>query len=154
MKIQVDLTIVNFCLCVEEYQTNHYGNIDKQHGYSLWKKLSADIKEELAKEGSLDRLYRGHDIYFDQKWYAENYGGKTEPIMSFTPNKNVAIHFGGPNAVRTFKNVVESYEGSVDTRKLVKYMNKHKIKDPNNSDYGIDVGDDEGEILVFGVKLK
>ena len=151
MKIEIELPITEFCMYVEEYQSNHYGQIDKQYGYELWKKLPSSLKESWTS--STRGLYRGHDIYADVEWYNKHVSGKIEPIRSFTPSKSVAAYFGGINAVRSFRSLIESYEGLVSTRKLWAYIKKNKIHYPDDT-YLVNVSDDEGEVLVFGAKLK
>lgn len=133
--------VADFIEWTEGYQSNHYGNFDTDNYLRLYLKLPQEMKDAI-KYSSRGILWRG-DEFYREDLYDQYKKGKTFAALSFTPNHGVASHFGEP---RRYSKLVESHGGSIDTKKLVRYLDKMK--------YDHYIGDDEGEVIYLQVKLK
>jgi tRNA nucleotidyltransferase/poly(A) polymerase len=119
--------LTNFLNKLEEYQSNHYGNIDRNELVNAWRILPNKVKEYIKPNPKeLQNLYRGAD------------GVSPKKAFSFTNNKGYAKFFG--TYVLPFSEL-KSYEGLISTEKVNKLIDGFKI------DFSI--GDDEGEVIVL-----
>lgn len=125
------------------YQSNHYGSYHSQPLYNAYTNLPNDFKLKTQPQKSqLLNIFRGDDGY------------NAKPVLSFTYNKSQSI--AKNNASRYGKYIIslnnlKHYDGLLDTNKLVNYFGK-KLWNQITNNYPI--GDDENEILAFGVKFK
>lgn len=136
-----DKLALDFVEWLESYQSNHYGNFNTKGFYDAYARLPTELKKTFIynKRG---RLYRG-DEFYREDLYTEYRAGKYFHALSFTPSFGLAEHFGN---VAKFTQVVDTYETNVDTTNVVRWCNKQKIEH--------NIGDDEGEVIFIGVKLK
>lgn len=120
---------VSFINSLEMYQSNHYGSYDRTILLDAYIKLPDEIKNKIAYIKK--NIFRGCD------------GLSYRAVMSFTSNERYAKTFG------TFVlplSQLQSYLALVDTAKITKVSKAMKVES--------NVGDDEGEVLVFDGKWK
>lgn len=120
---------VNFINSLEAYQSNHYGNYDRTILLNCYKALPETLKKKIIH--SKKDIFRGCD------------GLSYRAVMSFTTNERYAKTFG--TFVLPFS-LLSSYEALANTDKIVKLAKSMKVES--------NVGDDEGEVLVFDGKWK
>lgn len=119
----------NFITNLENYQSNHYGTYDRQILLDSYINLPDTIKKKIAN--TKKDIYRGAD------------GLSYRAVVSFTTNKKYAETFG---TYLLPLSLLSSYVGMTNTDKIVKLAKSMKIKS--------NIGDDEGEILVFDPNWK
>lgn len=126
---------------VEAYQDNHFGWYDKQKLVDAFMKLPEDVRMKFyrAPRG----LWRGSDYYNSDHNFDEYCSGKTVPALSFTNNEGVANIFGAP---KQYHDICVSFDESMDTSKLAKELNRRRIEHS--------IGDDEGEVILMGVRYR
>lgn len=135
-----------FFIALASYQSNHYGLYNSMELFKEYMKLPEDFKKFMTiPKSQYKNCFRGDD-------------GKTEkPVSSFVYNKDPDV---AKSNASNYGRYVFSLIG--DGKSLISTMttdfNKFKkffgIKQWNRivDDYGI--GDDENEVLVFGLKYK
>lgn len=124
-----DKQINQFLKELEHYQSNHYGSYDRGKLVQAYQNLPQEFKNSIQPD-TLKNLYRGCD------------GLSYREAISFT-NKNWSAFYGHYSI--PFEEL-ESYDGLIDTVKVVNYLEE------NNLEY--EIGDDEGEIIVIEPKWK
>jgi hypothetical protein len=127
-----------FLELLSRYQANHYGMFDKEILYTEFKKLSVEDRDSITFKKKFNKLWRG----MEEKGFAQD-----NFAASFTNSKSLAEFFGYFAA--PFKEV-KSYEGAICTKKVGEYIRKHKIKLEDEAE----ICDDEGEVIIFGLKWK
>lgn len=127
-----------FLQLVSRYQSNHYGAFDKEILYKAFQSLSKEEREAITLKRGFNKLWRG----MEKKGFAQD-----NFAASFTNSESLARYFG--YFALPFKEV-ESYEGAVCTKKIGAYMKKHKIELEDEAE----ICDDEGEVIIFGLKWK
>ena len=118
-------TIIKFLNELETYQSNHYGMYNKQQLIIAYDNLPDKIKSAITPK-SLKNLYRGCD------------GLSNVTAISFTNNKGYADTFGAYTIPFT---ELALYAMVISTDKCRKMANKLKLD--------VDIGDDEGEVIVL-----
>lgn len=122
--------IYRFLQELEEYQSNHYGNYNRQELVDAYRQLPMTIKKYLAAK-NLQNLYRGCD-------------GLTEkPAISFTDKKSNAFIYG---SFAIPFSMVKSYDAAISSEKAC------ELNEKINTD--LSIGDDENEVIVLNAKWK
>lgn len=111
---------------VERYQSNHYGSYNRNRLSKAYHGLPDYFKQSIMPK-KVSNLYRGAD------GVSGDYGA-----ISFTDNRNNAF-FYGIYAIPFHE--LQSYDGLIDTHKIVQFITKYKIQS--------DVSDDENEVIVI-----
>lgn len=123
--------LINFLEEIETYQSNHYGNYNRRRLIDAYNSIPIDIKKLLLpNKNKLKNLYRGCD------------GISENRVISFTDNKSWASYFG--HYTLPFVEL-KSYSALIDTKKVRILLTKLKKYNINN----IEIGDDEGEVIVL-----
>ena len=129
------------------YQSND-GDRDKSVLVRAFKDLPPILQKAFsAKPGVLPKLFRGDG--------SRQHGGLRE-VASFTNSEGVAGVFG---TVLWKGTDIESVEGVIDTSKVSEFFFNDKLEErleyhPKYKDYSFRIGDDEGEVIAFGIKWK
>jgi len=128
------------------YQSND-GDRDKLVLMRAFKDLPPILQKAFsAKPAVLPKMFRGDS---SRKY-------SLQEVASFTNSEGVARMFG---EVLWKGTDVESVEGLIDTAKVSEFFFNDKLEErleyhPIYKDYSFRIGDDEGEVIAFGIKWK
>lgn len=126
---------------VAAYQSNHYGTYPKERLVAAYLLAPEHVRQLISR--SARGLFRGSDLYNNRHNFKDFCSGKTVLALSFSPNKGVASVFG---EAMPYRAICESFEGSIDARRLARLLGRAKIAHS--------VGDDEGEVILLNVKYR
>jgi hypothetical protein len=128
------------------YQSND-GDRDKSVLVRAFKDLPPILQKAFsAKPSVLPNKFRGDS--------SRRYS--LQQVASFTNNEGVARMFGD---VLWKGTDIESVEGLINTAKVSEFFFNDKLEErleyhPRYKDYSFSIGDDEGEVIAFGIKWK
>jgi len=128
------------------YQSND-GDRDKDVLVRAFKDLPPILQQAFSeKPSTITKMFRGDG--------SRQYGGLRE-VASFTNSEGVAGVFGD---VLWKGTDVQSVEGLINTSKVSEFFNDKLLErldyHPKYSDESFSIGDDEGEVIAFGIKWK